>query len=437
MSSPSSIKTTANEGSSIWRLFSIRQNHLLSHILLVTVACFIYYLQRYHFDDTNEAEQQQSNNSNNNNNVIHALSGSLGSALSITIFYPLETVRTRLQVGDSNITASKWSFSLVYNIYQNEGLQGLYRGWWSLLVALMSLNFCYFYCFHSLRLWLLSDSLLHVHKVLSLLWKKNGQKMILDLVAGYLAGCVAVIVTGPLWLVNTRLKLQGVASVDQGGSSSNNNNGDAKKQQKYKGIFHGLYTIYKQEGLFTLWKGTFTSIILSLNPAIQLAAYEMLKRHHLIVRNGSRVVGWIVSSIIYHVKGSTSTATSYSQDNDPVVNNSTDGSAIEHFINALLSKFVATLITYPIQLIQTRQRWSKTPTANNDNNKTNEETTSKRQRRWFGASTIHDLTEIIQQQGFRGLYRGLESKLMQTCLNSALMFVAYEELVEFLTRLFR
>jgi adenine nucleotide transporter 17 len=45
------------------------------------------------------------------------------------------------------------------------------------------------------------------------------------------------------------------------------------------------------------------------------------------------------------------------------------------------------------------------------------------------------LMEIIQQQGFLGLYRGLESKLMQTCLNSALMFVTYENLVEFLTKL--
>ena len=426
-------KTAADGGSnSIW--LSIRHNnHLLRHVLLVTLACSLYYLQRYyhHTDDAIEAEQQQDNNSSNNN-VIHALSGSLGSALSITIFYPLETVRTRLQVSDPNVTPSRWSVTLVYDIYQQEGLRkGLYRGWWSLLVALMTLNFCYFYCFHSLRLWLLTlvqsenDDDITTLPYIQLLWHKlNGQNMILDLIAGFLSGCVAVIVTGPLWLVNTRLKLQGVTSVDEGGSSNNNNN---TMKQYCKGIFHGLYTICKQEGLLTLWKGTFTSIILSLNPAIQLAAYEMLKRHHLIVRNGSRVILWIVSTIIYHAKGSTTVPSS--QENHPDVN-STDGSAMEHFINALLSKFVATLITYPIQLIQTRQRWSKTP-----DKITNEK--KAKQQRWFGAATIHDLTEIIQQQGVLGLYRGLESKLMQTCLNSALMFVAYEELVEFLTRLLR
>jgi adenine nucleotide transporter 17 len=206
--------------------------------------------------------------------------------------------------------------------------------------------------------------------------------------------------------------------VDKGGDNDNNG------KNQYNGMLqHGLYTIYKQEGLLTLWKGTFTSIILSLNPAIQLAAYEMLKRHHLIVRSGSRVVWWIVSTIISYARGSTEP----SRENNPVVT-STDGSAMEHFINALLSKFVATLITYPIQLIQTRQRWSKTPDIKATK-------TTTKQQRWFGAATIHDLTEIIQQQGFVGLYRGLESKLMQTCLNSALMFVAYEELVQLLTKL--
>jgi len=420
MSSPSSKTAAGDNGGSSSISLSIRRNQILRHVLIALLACSLYYLKIYHTtDDTKEAEQQQQQHqSNNSNNVIHALSGSLGSALSITIFYPLETVRTRLQVGDPNVTPSRWSFSLVYNIYQREGLKGLYRGWWSLLIALMSLNFCYFYCFHSLRLWLLtfqSDDDTSISYVQLLLYKLNGHKIMVDLIAGYLSGCVAVIVTGPLWLVNTRLKLQGVSSVDKGGNDS--------KNCQYDGMFHCLYTIYKQEGLSTLWKGTFTSIILSLNPAIQLAAYEMLKRHHLIVRNGSRVVWWIVSTIIYHARGSTGS----SQENDAVVN-STDGSAMEHFINALLSKFVATLITYPIQLIQTRQRWSKTP----DNN-----TTKPKPTRWVGAATIHDLTEIIQQHGLLGLYRGLESKLMQTCLNSALMFVAYEELVELLTKLLR
>jgi solute carrier family 25 (peroxisomal adenine nucleotide transporter), member 17 len=412
---------------------------ILRHALIIAlIACCLslYYLKTSLITDDEESQEASSNNNSltqqqqqqQQSNVIHALSGSLGSALSITIFYPLETVRTRLQV-DTSTTTPRWSFSLVCKIFQSEGLPGLYRGWLSLLIALTSLNFCYFYCFHSLRVWLVASwnhagdaswrNVFHHYHL--------GHKMVVDLIAGYLAGCVAVIVTGPLWLVNTRLKLQGVSvgNRSRSGGVSDTKGGSNDKNQ-YNGIFHCLYTIYKQEGLLTLWKGTFTSIILSLNPAIQLAAYEMLKR-----RRGG--LWWIVSTIIYHFRGNSSAGSS--QENDHV---NTDGSAMEHFTNALLSKFIATLITYPIQLIQTRQRWSK-KTDDNDQQQQQQQQQLKtnikpmKPKRW-GAATIHDLKEIIQQQGVQGLYKGLEAKLMQTCLNSALMFVAYEKLVEFLTK---
>ena len=253
--------------------------------------------------------------------------------------------------------------------------------------------------------------------------------MVLDLLAGYLSGCMGVLVTGPLWLVNTRLKLQGVVA-----SSSSNNDDDDTTREYYNGMMHCLYTIYKEEGVWTLWKGTFTSIILSLNPAIQLAAYEMLKRHHFIVRSGSLIVWKIIDHATHHLQGGGTTALSREQYDST---NTSDGSAIEHFVNALLSKFIATLITYPIQVIQTRQRWAKSDDddKNNQSNNSNSIKKKKKIRRWIGASTIHDLKEIVQQQGFIGLYRGLESKLLQTCLNSALMFVMYEKLVEFLTKL--
>jgi len=423
------------------------QRPILRHALTAAFACYCYvffYCLKKHRTDADHREQADENNNKKNINltqqqvnVIHALSGSLGSALSITILYPLETVRTRLQV-DAELTA-QWSLFLVYQIFKREGLiNGLYRGWASLLVALMSLNFVYFYSFHSFRLWL--QQLFWNHDESGLYWKSTlldqylsvfdkvkhiDKKMLLDLIAGYFAGCVAVCVTGPLWLVNTRLKLQGVSKTDN---------------RQYRGMFHCLYTIYQQEGLFTLWTGTFTSIILSINPAIQLAAYEMLKRHHLLIRNGPRIVWWIVSKIMQCVCGGT--------DDDDIsgrrqernhVENDTSSSAAEHFLNALLSKFVATVITYPIQLMQTRQRSSKTnddvqqqqqqQRLSNDNI----DSESKPSPLWGGVVAIQDLMEIIQQKGFLGLYRGLESKLIQTCLNSALMFVTYEKLVQLLT----
>lgn len=264
--------------------------------------------------------------------------------------------------------------------------------------------------------------------------------VMVDLLAGYLAGCIAVIVTGPLWLVNTRLKLQGV-------DNGHVNNKKDKDHQQYHGIIHCLYTIYQQEGLSTLWKGTFTSIILSLNPAIQLAAYEMLKRQH--------VVSWIIANSMIGLKHHYPSSNNISS-NESSSSSSSSG-AVEHFINALLSKFVATLITYPMQLLQTRQRWTSSSKAQQQEEKEDSQPSPspkdydgntpkkktvvvpKSKQRWSLVATvlavIQDLKRIIHQQGIRGLYRGLESKLVQTCLNSALMFVAYEKLVELLTTL--
>lgn len=179
--------------------------------------------------------------------------------------------------------------------------------------------------------------------------------------------------------MNTRLKLQGV-----------NHHGATEKHynRQYTGILQCMYLIGKEEGVLTLWHGTFTSIILALNPAIQMGVYEMLKRHHLII-------GVIEDS----------------------ENGSRGGLLVEPFLNALLSKFIATVITYPIQLIQTRHR------AGMKKAEVMPDIQNKKKSFW------------IHLQSLTKLYRGLESKLLQTCLNSALMFVAYERLVGFLATL--
>ena len=428
---------------------STTQHH--HHVLIVVIACCCSSLY-FFFHNREAAATDESSDSNHQltrhqTNVIHALSGSLGSALSITLLYPLETVRTRLQVSSTSTTTAKksqhqlWSFQHILKIYKNEGIQiGLYRGYYSLLISLMILNFIYFYCFHWLRKVVLQYVLYIGGEHDDGDGYDDNNNVMVDLVAGYLAGCIAVIVTGPLWLVNTRLKLQGV--VDDDGDVNSKKEDKDQQHQQYHGIIHCLYTIYQQEGLSTLWKGTFTSIILSLNPAIQLAAYEMLKRQH--------IVSWIIAHSMIGLKHHYPLSNISSSKSSG--GSSSSSGAVEHFINALLSKFVATLITYPMQLLQTRQRWSSSsstaqqrqekysqPPPQDNGNIPNKSSLPKSKQEWSLIATIlsviQDLQRIIQQQGIHGLYRGLESKLIQTCLNSALMFVAYETLVELLTKL--
>ena len=190
-----------------------------------------------------------------------------------------------------------------------------------------------------------------------------------DLMAGYLAGVVAVLVTGPLWLVNTRLKLQGVCM----GRAGNTRGSKQGTSQQYTGIFDCLRKVANDEGIGALWQGTSTSIILALNPAIQLGVYEALKRHNLILGAIDDRIG--------------------------------NGGSLGPFVNSFLAKFIATIVTYPIQVLQTRDR----------------------------AGIRRDEAASQKNNVIRGLFRGLEAKLLQTCLTSGIMFVAYEKLVRVLT----
>ncbi|KAL3789026.1 hypothetical protein HJC23_008173 [Cyclotella cryptica] len=346
------------------------------------------------------------------NDVLHAISGSIASALSITLFYPLESIRTRLQVNcSSSRKGCRSTLWLVYDTAKNKnegGISSLYRGWASLVLALMTLNFVYFYCFRVMRRWL-DQRIVHnwigTNNANSHSEEMGRYKIAVDLVVGYAAGVVGVLITGPLWMVNTRLKLQGL---DIGGK------GNKERRKKYDGVVHCLVAISKEEGILTLWTGTMTSIVLSLNPAIQVGVYELLKRHHSIVTSMSR----IVTFFFHQFKEGTAKERSI------------DSNVVEPFLNALLAKFLATVITYPIQVVQTQHRAGHTISDmkhENESQKPNRLQGHMCRSWWF-----HDILTIVRVYGVRGLYRGLESKLLQTCLNSAFMFLIYENLLDFL-----
>ena len=169
-----------------------------------------------------------------------------------------------------------------------------------------------------------------------------------------------------IYVVNTRLKLQGV----QFEKAAAEKNVSKKPKEQYTGILQCLFKIKTEEGILTLWNGTLTSIILCCNPALNLGIYMMLKRHRFLI---------------------------------DISDNHSD--SIAPFISSFISKFMATVVTYPIQVLQTRHRASikiKEGTSNH-------------------------------QSWLRSMFRGLNSKLLQTCLNSAIMFVLYERLVDILT----
>ncbi|CAD5112900.1 DgyrCDS2108 [Dimorphilus gyrociliatus] len=263
-------------------------------------------------------------------NLVHAISGSTASVVAISTFYPLDSARTRLQAGDLK-SKNNFSLQLIREIFEKEGIYGIYRGLSSIITALGFSNFVYFYAYNCIKV-----------------CQKN-RTATMDLLTAYTAGAINVLLSTPLWVVNTRLKLQ-----------SNSN--------RYTGIIDCASKIITAEGIKALWSGTTVSLLLASNPAIQWMFYESLKRY--VAR-------------IFH--------------NDEL-------SSFTIFILSAISKFLATFLTYPLQILQTRCR------AKNSN-----------------PSAI--LKAIIKEKNFQGLFLGFEAKLTQTVLTAAFMLVVYEKIV--------
>ncbi|XP_025103087.1 peroxisomal membrane protein PMP34-like isoform X3 [Pomacea canaliculata] len=234
---------------------------------------------------------------------------------------------------------------------------GIYRGWQSLAFTQWISNFVYFYIYH-----ILQSSLL-------ILGFSPGP--VTDLHLAFVAGVVNVLTTTPLWVANTRLKLQGAKLHTKVYEEA---------ERKYDGILDCLMKIVKQEGFWSLWNGTAPSILLAANPAIHFMVYESLKRYFQRIFNTSELSGLL------------------------------------YFVIGAIAKSIATSSTYPLQVIQSRLRAGL----------------SKAEK---AQSMIQNILYLVKQQGIGALYKGMEAKLLQTVLTAALMFLAYEKIAAFTFRL--
>ena len=166
---------------------------------------------------------------------------------------------------------------------------------------------------------------------------------LVDLLTAFLAGCFNVLVTTPMWVANTRLKLEGVSSEDDDGvkkefspSSSKPNNkkidensnrsssftsssalqspSTPPKRAEYDGLLNTMLTIAKEEGPLALYSGILPSLLLVLNPTFQWTIYELLKFYC------QRWTG------------------------------SVELSAATYFVASAVAKFCSTTSTYPLQV---------------------------------------------------------------------------------------
>lgn len=133
--------------------------------------------------------------------------------------------------------------------------------------------------------------------------------------------------------------------------------------------------IIKEDGVLSLWQGLIPALILVINPIIQYTAFEQLKNKVQRIRKlGS----------------------------------------LDFFLLGAISKLCATAVTYPYILIKSRMQLKQ----------------SKNEDERY-ASLADGLRKVVAQEGVAGLYKGIQSKLVQSVLTASFLFMSKEALFSY------
>jgi len=98
------------------------------------------------------------------------------------------------------------------------------------------------------------------------------------MLAGLIAGSATVILTNPIWVVNTRETAKKDVDAHKHDLKDLPATDAAKEvAQRAGGFLRILVDIVKTEGIGALWSGVIPALVLVINPIIQYTVFEQLK----------------------------------------------------------------------------------------------------------------------------------------------------------------
>ncbi|PGH23123.1 hypothetical protein AJ80_02751 [Polytolypa hystricis UAMH7299] len=195
-------------------------------------------------------------------NIAHALAGAGGGILSMILTYPLITLSTRAQVESKRAQSS--TLDAVRHIIKREGIKGLYAGLESALFGISVTNFVYYYWYEWTRA---------AFEKAAVKAGRASKKLttVESMIAGAIAGSATVLITNPIWVVNTRMTAR------KGEAEEELPGGGEKKEKKAKSTLATLRELLKQEGPTALFAGVLPALILVINPILQYTFFEQFK----------------------------------------------------------------------------------------------------------------------------------------------------------------
>lgn len=147
----------------------------------------------------------------------------------------------------------------IRRIVQREGFGGLYSGLESALFGISVTNFVYYYWYE----WTRSAFERAADKA-----GRASKKLttVESMIAGAIAGSATVLLTNPIWVVNTRMTARKAEPEGQ----------TAEKKQRTSTI-STLMELLQKEGPKALFAGVLPALVLVINPILQYTIFEQLK----------------------------------------------------------------------------------------------------------------------------------------------------------------
>lgn len=195
-------------------------------------------------------------------NITHALAGAGGGLVAMTLTYPLITLSTRAQVEASRSSTSL--LATVKHIIQREGFTGLYAGLDSALFGISVTNFIYYYWYEWTRAFFEKAA------------EKAGRASrklttVESMIAGAIAGSATVLLTNPIWVVNTRMTTRKEHEEDTLPG------GEKRPRKRSPSTIGTLMSLIRDEGAASLFAGVLPALVLVVNPILQYTIFEQLK----------------------------------------------------------------------------------------------------------------------------------------------------------------
>ncbi|KAL8853304.1 MAG: hypothetical protein Q9221_001780 [Calogaya cf. arnoldii] len=291
-------------------------------------------------------------------NVAHALSGAGGGLLSMALTYPLITLSTRAQVESKRADSS--TLDAVRRIVQREGITGLYSGLDSALFGISVTNFVYYYWYEWTRAFFERAAIRS---------SRASKKLttVESMIAGAIAGSATVLITNPIWVVNTRMTAR------QSESSSDDESlpgtGSKSTLKKKPSTIATLLSLFRTEGPQALFAGVLPALVLVINPILQYTIFEQLKN---VLEKRRRVTPKDI------------------------------------FLLGALGKLLATSITYPYITIKSRMH------------------VKEGKQEGMGSA----LKRAVREEGWGGLYKGIGPKVTQSVITAAFLFAFKDALYD-------